>query len=119
MIEQSTPTDSITMISQLKQGVVVHDMVFDWSGKRIALACSDKTVKIYIKNHDNKWEQESYIKIQGSSVWKMKWIRPEYGILLATCSLDRTIRINEWKMLNKTGIQKCDWETHAQATRGI
>jgi hypothetical protein len=55
MIECSAPSDSITLISELKQGVVVHDMVFDWAGKRIALACSDKTVKIYIKNHDNKW----------------------------------------------------------------
>jgi hypothetical protein len=32
-------------------------MVFDWSGKRVALACSDKTVKIYIKNHENLWQQ--------------------------------------------------------------
>jgi len=59
------------------------------------------------------------IKVQGSSVWKMKWIRPEYGILLATCSLDRTIKINEWKMVNKTGVQKYEWQTHAQAVRGV
>jgi hypothetical protein len=55
MVECNTPLDSVTLISELKQGVVVHDMVFDWLGKRIALACSDKTVKIYIKNRDNKW----------------------------------------------------------------
>ncbi len=55
MISEYQPKDSVVLISEIPQGIIVHDMVFDWSGKRIALACSDKTVKIYIKNHENAW----------------------------------------------------------------
>ena len=42
--------DTLTLIDDLNSGLVVHDIAFDWTGKRIALACSDKTVKIYVKN---------------------------------------------------------------------
>lgn len=55
MISEGSPKDSVTLISELPQGIIIHDMAFDWSGKRIALACSDKTVKVYIKNHESIW----------------------------------------------------------------
>jgi hypothetical protein len=50
-------------------------MSFDWAGQRIAAACSDKTIKIYKKRQEG-WSEENIIKIQGASVWKVKWARP-------------------------------------------
>ena len=47
-------------------------MAFDDSGSRVALACSDKTVKIYVKNN-NEWKIESLIKLVGAAGWKVKW----------------------------------------------
>lgn len=38
---------------------------------------------------------------------------------MVTCALDRTIKINEWRMLNKTGVQRYEWQTHVQAVRGV
>lgn len=45
MIEEST----FDIIGELPQNVIVHDMSFDWAGKRLSAACSDKTIKIYLK----------------------------------------------------------------------
>lgn len=41
--------NSLDVIAQLPQSVIIHDLSFDWAGKRIAAACSDKSVKIYQK----------------------------------------------------------------------
>lgn len=100
-----TAKDTVTMINDLPHGVIVHDMAFDWAGKRIAIACSDKTIKVYLKGKE-LWEEESLIKAQGASVWKLKWARPEYGIVLVACTLDRQLRMYEW---TKMGTNKNDW----------
>lgn len=96
------------MIGELPDNVVVHDLSFDWSGKRLAAACSDKTIKIYLKRSEG-WVEEGCIKIPGASAWKVKWARPEFGIILATCSLDRNIRIYELKRVDKNEKVKNDW----------
>jgi WD40 repeat protein len=68
-------------------------MSFDWTGRRLAAACSDKIIRMYTKKGD-KWVEEAPIKImQGASAWKVKWARPEFGTIIATCSLDTQIRI--------------------------
>lgn len=41
--------NKIDIIAELPSSVIVHDLSFDWAGKRIAAACSDKSVKIYKK----------------------------------------------------------------------
>ena len=84
--------DTTTLIDDLNPGLVIHDIAFDWTGKRIALACSDKTVKIYVKDKKG-WNKEDTIRSQGPSIWKIKWARPENGIFLLTCSLDHTFRL--------------------------
>jgi hypothetical protein len=47
MIEEP-PVD---IVAQLPPNVIVHDMSFDWTGRRLALACSNKTIKIYLKKN--------------------------------------------------------------------
>lgn len=41
--------NKIDIIAELPASVIVHDLSFDWAGKRIAAACSDKVIKIYQK----------------------------------------------------------------------
>lgn len=88
--------------------MIVHDLSFDWTGRRIAAACSDKTIKIYVKKAE-KWYEEGVIRIQGASAWKVKWARPEFGTIIATCSLDTQIRIYELKKIDKGEGEKYEW----------
>jgi WD40 repeat protein len=91
---------SIDMVGDLPPTVIVHDMSFDWTGRRLAAACSDKTIRMFAKRGD-KWSEENSIKIQGASAWKVKWARPEFGTIIATCSLDTQIRIYELKKIER------------------
>lgn len=75
----------------------MHDISFDWYGKRIATCSSDKNVRIYCKNNEGKWIEEQSIQVQGGPLWRVKWARPEFGLILATCSLDRSVKIFEKK----------------------
>ena len=91
---------NIDCIGDLPPNVIVHDMSFDWTGRRLAAACSDKLLRIFIKKGD-KWIDDGVIKIQGASAWKVKWARPEFGTIIATCSIDTQIRIYELKKTDK------------------
>jgi len=50
MIEEG----SIDIVGELPQSVIVHDMSFDWTGRRLAAACSDKIIRMYTKKGE-KW----------------------------------------------------------------
>ena len=91
---------NIDCIGDLPPNVIVHDMSFDWTGRRLAAACSDKILRMFTKKID-KWIDDGVIKIQGASAWKVKWARPEFGTIIATCSLDTHIRIFEMKKTDK------------------
>jgi hypothetical protein len=63
-------------VGDLPPGVIVYDLSFDWTGRRLAAACSDRTIKMFAKKGD-KWTQEdNNIKITGAAAWKVKWARP-------------------------------------------
>ena len=58
----------------------------------------------------DKWTQEdTNIKISGAAAWKVKWARPEFGTIIATCSLDTQIRIYELKKIEQTQGLKYQW----------
>ncbi|KAI9895735.1 hypothetical protein PsorP6_018536 [Peronosclerospora sorghi] len=57
----------------------IHNMSFDFYGKRLATCSSDQKIKIW----------------QETSVWKIEWAHPEFGQILASCSFDRTVSIWE------------------------
>ena len=56
MIEEPEPiNDHNTVICQIPPNVNVYDMCFDWAGKKLAVACSDKTIRIYDKKPIGEW----------------------------------------------------------------
>lgn len=75
-------------------------MSFDWTGRRLVAVCSDKTIRTFTKRVD-KWTREEILSIQGAAAWKVKWARPEFGDIIATCSLDTQIRIYQLKKVDK------------------
>jgi WD40 repeat protein len=68
--------NKITSIAVIPQNVQVYDMCFDWTGTKLAVACSDKTIRIFEKKSDETWNDYPSIKTGGPAVWKVKWARP-------------------------------------------
>jgi len=86
---------SIEQIDSFHQDTI-HDISFDWYGKKIATCSSDHKVKIWVRNSDDKWVAEGELPApHNAPIWKVKWAHPDYGTVLATCSLDKTVKIWE------------------------
>ncbi|EGR27557.1 sec13, putative [Ichthyophthirius multifiliis] len=74
---------------------IIHDIAFDYYGKKLATCSTDRSVKIYQKSSNGEWKQINSITNQDGPVWKVKWAHPEFGNILAACSMDRYINIYE------------------------
>jgi len=74
---------------------IIHDLEYDFYGKRLATCSSDQRIKVWDLDGQNKWQCSSEWKAHTGSVWKIKWAHPEFGQILASCSFDRTVRIWE------------------------
>lgn len=74
---------------------LVHDVSYDFHGRRMATCSSDHTVKIWDLGDDGEWTLSSAWKTHSGSVWRVTWAHPEYGQVVATCSFDRTAAIWE------------------------
>ena len=77
---------------------IVHDAQFDYYGKLLATASSDRTVRVYsvnasAANPSLPPEQVLVAELKGHEgpVWSVSWAHPKFGNLLASCSYDRTV----------------------------
>ncbi|CAL1541957.1 unnamed protein product, partial [Lymnaea stagnalis] len=76
---------------------LIHDVSFDYHGRRMATCSSDHTVKVWDLD-DGKWQCTASWKTHSGSVWRVTWAHPEFGQVLATCSFDRTAAV--WEELS-------------------
>ncbi|XP_074644781.1 nucleoporin SEH1-like [Tubulanus polymorphus] len=74
---------------------LIHDVSFDYHGRRMATCSSDQSVKIWDLGEDGEWHCTAYWKTHSGSVWKVTWAHPEFGQVIATCSFDRTAAVWE------------------------
>lgn len=82
---------------------MIHDVQFDYYGKRVATASSDRTIKI----SDVSNEQCTLLaELRGHEgpVWQVAWSHPKYGSCLASCSYDGHVLI--WKEVAENNWQK-------------
>jgi nucleoporin SEH1 len=71
---------------------LVHDIAFDYYGKRFATCSSDKHIKIWTLDEEkNIWQSSDIPRAHQNSIWRLSWANPEFGQLLASCSDDNTI----------------------------
>ncbi|KAK7505768.1 hypothetical protein BaRGS_00003039 [Batillaria attramentaria] len=74
---------------------LIHDVSYDFHGRRMATCSSDQTVKVWEQGDDGQWHCTASWKTHSGSVWRVTWAHPEFGQVLATCSFDRTAAVWE------------------------
>jgi len=74
---------------------LIHDVAYDFYGRRMATCSSDQTVKVWDQDDSGAWTCSVTWKTHHGSVWKVTWAHPEFGQVIATCSFDRTAAVWE------------------------
>ncbi|CAB3402014.1 unnamed protein product [Caenorhabditis bovis] len=74
---------------------LIHNVSFDFFGRRLATCSSDMTIAVWDRKPDGVWKRSAMWKVHGGAVWRAVWAHPEFGQILATCSYDRSISIWE------------------------
>ncbi|XP_018412335.1 PREDICTED: nucleoporin SEH1 isoform X2 [Nanorana parkeri] len=74
---------------------LIHDVSFDFHGRRMATCSSDQSVKVWDKSENGDWHCTASWKTHSGSVWRVTWAHPEFGQVLASCSFDRTAAVWE------------------------
>jgi len=75
---------------------LIHDISYDYYGKRLATCSSDQKIKVWDQNEVNgEWSLSTDWKAHCGSVWKLAWAHPEFGSIIASCSYDKTVIIWE------------------------
>ncbi|KAI5776357.1 WD40-repeat-containing domain protein [Geopyxis carbonaria] len=74
---------------------LVHDVAYDYYGRRMATVSSDQRLKVFDLNDEGEWVISDSFKAHDASINRVIWGPPEHGQIIATCSYDRTVRIWE------------------------
>jgi len=86
----------------------IHDIAYDFYGKRLATCSSDRKIKIWDQNSVSEWKMtEEITGGHSGSVYKLSWAHPEFGQILASCSSDRAVNIYEERVDSRS--QKSKW----------
>src|SRR5690242_3430243 len=83
-----------TTKTRLPSNDFTTDIAYDYFGTRLATACMDHFVRVFVK-HDGSWTLVSTLAGHKASVLSISWANPDFGQLLASCSLDKTVCVWE------------------------
>eukprot|EP01094_Clydonella_sp_ATCC50884_P016885 TRINITY_DN2858_c0_g1_i19.p1 TRINITY_DN2858_c0_g1~~TRINITY_DN2858_c0_g1_i19.p1 ORF type:complete len:326 (-),score=83.21 TRINITY_DN2858_c0_g1_i19:643-1620(-) len=92
---------------------LVHDIAYDFFGKRLATASSDRTIRLFERNAEGAWAEDGVLSGHKGSIWRVRWAHPEFGQVLVSCSYDGKVRVWEEKRAAGTGsdgvFHKSSW----------
>jgi WD40 repeat protein len=58
---------------------IVHDISFDYYGKRFCSCSSDKSIKVWDMDVDGNWSSFDIHRAHQDSIWRLTWAHPEFG----------------------------------------
>ena len=98
---------------------VVHDISFDFYGRRFATCASDKRIKVWdLVEETGEWTCYDINRAHNDSIWRLSWAHPEFGQLIASCSEDKSICI--WEEQESVTLLKTEqrdrWQKKVQLT---
>jgi WD40 repeat protein len=113
---------------------VVHDLAYDFYGRRLATCSSDQKIKVWDLDENGDWMLSAEWKVcspfeqvisfaqffssfqaHSGSVWQLDWAHPEFGQVLASCSYDRQVTIWEETGMNFGGVGGIDSRSQPEA----
>ena len=108
---------------ETRHGTMVHDVKWDYSGKRLAIASSDAVVKIMGLSHNSELQLLATLTGHQGPVRQLAWGHPKFGSILASCSGEGRVIIwkegnqNEWKEFrvfdeHKSSVNCISWAPH-------
>ena len=81
----------------------IHDLKYNLYGTLLAVAGNNGSVSLFaVKNPDNPLESRSFTLLATQNeahlgpIWRIEFCHPVFGDFLATCSLDKTLKIWQW-----------------------
>ncbi|KAM7338241.1 hypothetical protein ACRRTK_001725 [Alexandromys fortis] len=89
---------------------LIHDVSFDFHGRRMATCSSDQSIKVWDKSESRYWHCTASWKTHSGSVWRVTWAHPEFGQVLASCSFDRTTVV--WEEIVGESNDKLRGQSH-------
>lgn len=72
----------------------IHDAQLDYYGKKLATASSDCKINIFEVVGDTQHNQLDSLSGHAGPVWQVGWAHPKFGVLLASCSYDKSVIIH-------------------------
>lgn len=72
----------------------IHDAQLDYYGKKLATASSDCKINIFEVVGDSQHNQLDSLSGHSGPVWQVGWAHPKFGVLLASCSYDKSVIIH-------------------------
>lgn len=96
---------------------MVHDIQFDYYGRRLATCSSDRSIKVFNATGEQAVPEAELLGHDGP-VWQVAWAHPRFGNILASCSFDNSIII--WKE-TQSGVwsQVYSSQAHTASVNGI
>ncbi|KAG2184628.1 hypothetical protein INT43_000541 [Umbelopsis isabellina] len=89
---------------------LIHDVSYNYYGKRLVTCSSDQRLKVWDFNETGngvaKWEVNDSWKAHDCSILKVIWANPEFGQVIASCSFDRQVKIWEEQEIEPKNSQK-------------
>lgn len=77
----------------------VHDVAYDHYSKRLATCSSDHKIKVW-SDTGSEWKLDAELEGHRGAVWKLAWAHPEFGQVIASCSLDQDQQVIIWEELD-------------------
>ena len=68
--------DGLYVLEQVQENLKIYAMSYDWTGKMIAVAYSDRTIKLFEKINDEWKRMKEEIRIKKACGQKLKWAYP-------------------------------------------
>lgn len=70
---------------------LIHDVQFDYYGKLLATASSDRSIRIFNVSANGDRSVSAVLQGHSGPVWQVAWAHPKFGTILASCSYDRKV----------------------------